>query len=113
ADDQVKVRGHRIEPGEIEAALLALDGITAAAVVAVPDAHGHTRLAAYVVPAPGAPRPVPAELRAALRRVLPDAWVPSSFTALDALPLTTSGKLDRRALPAPETPATEREFVAP
>ncbi|MFJ3644674.1 non-ribosomal peptide synthase/polyketide synthase [Streptomyces murinus] len=113
ADDQVKVRGHRIEPGEIEAALLALDGITAAAVVAVPDAHGHTRLAAYIVPASGAPRPVPAELRADLRRVLPDAWVPSSFTALDALPLTTSGKLDRRALPAPETPAAEREFVAP
>ncbi|MGM9334861.1 non-ribosomal peptide synthase/polyketide synthase [Streptomyces murinus] len=113
ADDQVKVRGHRIEPGEIEAALLALDGITAAAVVAVPDAHGHTRLAAYVVPASGAPRPVPADLRADLRRVLPDAWVPSSFTALDALPLTTSGKLDRRALPAPETPEAEREFVAP
>ncbi|MFH8336565.1 non-ribosomal peptide synthase/polyketide synthase [Streptomyces sp. AM6-12] len=113
ADDQVKVRGHRIEPGEIEAALLALDGIAAAAVVAAPDAHGHTRLAAYVVPAPGAPRPAPAELRAALRRVLPDAWVPSSFTALAALPLTTSGKLDRRALPAPETLETEREFVAP
>ncbi|WP_030344683.1 non-ribosomal peptide synthase/polyketide synthase [Streptomyces sp. NRRL S-1022] len=113
ADDQIKVRGHRIEPGEIEAALLALPGITAAAVVAVPDAHGHTRLAAYVVPAPGAPRPAPADLRAALRRVLPDALVPSSFTPLDSLPLTTSGKLDRRALPAPETPAREREFVAP
>ncbi|MEU3522502.1 non-ribosomal peptide synthase/polyketide synthase [Streptomyces sp. NPDC038707] len=113
ADDQVKVRGHRIEPGEIEAALLALDGIAAAAVVAVPDPHGHTRLAAYVVPAPGAPRPAPADLRAALRRVLPEALVPSSFTPLDALPLTTSGKLDRRALPAPENPVREREFTAP
>ncbi|WP_225825822.1 non-ribosomal peptide synthase/polyketide synthase [Streptomyces naphthomycinicus] len=113
ADDQVKVRGHRIEPGEIEAALLALAGITAAAVVAAPDAHGHTRLAAYVVPAPGAPRPAPAELRAELRRVLPDPLVPSSFTALAALPLTTSGKLDRRALPAPENAVEEREFVAP
>ncbi|MFF8726760.1 non-ribosomal peptide synthase/polyketide synthase [Streptomyces sp. NPDC015171] len=115
ADDQVKVRGHRIEPGEIEAALLALDGIAAAAVVAAPDAHGHTRLAAYVVPAPGAPRPAPAELRAALRRVLPDPLVPSSFTALAALPLTTSGKLDRRALPAPDLEGgdREREFTAP
>ncbi|MFE3634312.1 non-ribosomal peptide synthase/polyketide synthase [Streptomyces sp. NPDC059168] len=113
ADDQVKVRGHRIEPGEIEAALLAVPAIAAAAVVAVPDRQGHTRLAAYVVPAPGAPRPVPADLRAALRQGLPDALVPSSFTALDALPLTTSGKLDRRALPAPENPAQEREFVAP
>ncbi|MCZ0206372.1 phosphopantetheine-binding protein, partial [Streptomyces sp. UMAF16] len=113
ADDQVKVRGHRIEPGEIEAALLALDGIAAAAVVAVPDPHGHTRLAAYVVPAPGAPRPAPADLRAALRRVLPEALVPSSFTPLQALPLTTSGKLDRRALPAPEHALQEREFTAP
>ncbi|MDO0924515.1 non-ribosomal peptide synthase/polyketide synthase [Streptomyces sp. TG1A-8] len=115
ADDQVKVRGHRIEPGEIEAALLDLPEVGAAAVVALPDAHGHTRLAAYTVPAPGAPRPVPAELRAALRRVLPDHMVPSSFTALDALPLTTSGKLDRRALPAPdlEGDGEQREFVAP
>ncbi|MEU5579215.1 non-ribosomal peptide synthase/polyketide synthase [Streptomyces huasconensis] len=113
ADDQVKVRGHRIEPGEIEAALLALPAVAAAAVVALPDAHGHTRLAAYVVPAPGATRPAPADLRAALREVLPDALVPSSFTSLDALPLTTSGKLDRRALPAPENTAEEREFVAP
>ncbi|MGW2952503.1 non-ribosomal peptide synthase/polyketide synthase, partial [Streptomyces eurythermus] len=113
ADDQVKVRGHRIEPGEIEAALLALDGIAGAAVVAVPDPHGHTRLAAYVVPAPGAPRPAPADLRAALRRVLPEALVPSSFTPLEALPLTTSGKLDRRALPAPEHGVEEREFTAP
>ncbi|MGV9907765.1 amino acid adenylation domain-containing protein, partial [Streptomyces sp. NPDC003388] len=113
ADDQVKVRGHRIEPGEVEAALLAVPGVAAAAVLAVPDPHGHNRLAAYVVPAPGAPRPAPADLRAALRQVLPDALVPSSFTALDALPLTTSGKLDRRALPAPENTAEEREFVAP
>ncbi|MEU1707404.1 non-ribosomal peptide synthase/polyketide synthase [Streptomyces sp. NPDC005706] len=113
ADDQVKVRGHRIEPGEIEAALLAVPGVAAAAVAAVPDPHGHSRLAAYVVPAPGAPLPAPADLRAALRQVLPDALVPSSFTALDELPLTTSGKLDRRALPAPENTADEREFVAP
>ncbi|WP_239571871.1 non-ribosomal peptide synthetase, partial [Streptomyces sp. G44] len=72
-----------------------------------------TRLAAYVVPAPGASRPAPADLRAALREALPDALVPSSFTSLDALPLTTSGKLDRRALPMPENTAEERESVAP
>ncbi|MES4891873.1 non-ribosomal peptide synthase/polyketide synthase [Streptomyces sp. NPDC096012] len=115
ADDQVKVRGHRIEPGEIEAALLDLPEVAAAAVAAVTDPHGHTRLAGYVVPASGAPRPAPADLRAALRRVLPDHMVPSSFTALAALPLTTSGKLDRRALPAPDPEGAEREgeFTAP
>ncbi|MFF2073696.1 non-ribosomal peptide synthase/polyketide synthase [Kitasatospora sp. NPDC058162] len=112
ADDQVKVRGHRIEPGEIEAALLDLPGVAAAAVAAPADRHGHLRLAAYLVFAEGAARPA-AELRAALRRTLPDHLVPSSFTTLAALPLTTSGKLDRRALPAPEVGATEREFVAP
>ncbi|MFD7712520.1 amino acid adenylation domain-containing protein, partial [Streptomyces sp. NPDC059786] len=115
ADDQVKVRGHRIEPGEIEAALLDLPDIGAAAVVALPDAHGHLRLAAYLVPATGAEPPAAAELRAACRRVLPDHMVPSSFTVLAALPMTTSGKLDRRALPAPDLEAAprEREFVAP
>ncbi|WP_225446983.1 non-ribosomal peptide synthetase [Streptacidiphilus sp. PB12-B1b] len=115
ADDQVKVRGHRIEPGEVEAALLELPEVGAAAVVAAADAHGHTRLAAYVVPAAPGSAPSGAELRAALRRVLPDHLVPSSFTALDALPLTASGKLDRRALPAPdpEGDGRQREFVAP
>ncbi|MFD0305959.1 non-ribosomal peptide synthase/polyketide synthase [Streptomyces sp. NPDC127119] len=115
ADDQVKVRGHRIEPGEIEAALLDLPDLTGAAVVALPDTQGHLRLAAYVVAAPDAEPPTAAHLRAACGRVLPDHMVPSSFTVLDALPLTTSGKLDRRSLPAPdlETAPREREFVAP
>ncbi|WP_151772315.1 non-ribosomal peptide synthase/polyketide synthase [Streptomyces abyssomicinicus] len=114
ADDQVKVRGHRIEPGEIEAALLDLPELTAAAVVAAADAHGHTRLAAYVVPAASAAAPAGSALRDALSRVLPGHMVPSSFTVLDALPLTTSGKLDRRALPAPDPGAgREREHVAP
>ncbi|WP_448321315.1 AMP-binding protein, partial [Streptomyces sp. CO7] len=114
-DDQVKVRGHRIEPGEIEAALLALPELTAAAVVAATDERGHTRLAAYVVPAPSATAPGGPALREALRRVLPEHMVPSSFTALDALPLTTSGKLDKRALPAPDFGAVRdgREHVAP
>ncbi|WP_316528802.1 non-ribosomal peptide synthase/polyketide synthase [Kitasatospora brasiliensis] len=112
ADDQVKVRGHRIEPGEVEAALLDLPEVAAAAVLAVPDAHGQNRLAAYLAFAEGAALPA-AELRAALRRVLPDHLVPSSFTVLGALPLSTSGKLDRRALPAPEVDLREGEFVAP
>ncbi|MCK7622568.1 non-ribosomal peptide synthase/polyketide synthase [Streptomyces sp. RS10V-4] len=115
ADDQVKIRGHRIEPGEVEAALTALPDVAGAAVTAVPDAHGHARLAAYVVPAAGAARPAPAALREALRRTLPGHLVPTAYVVLDALPLTASGKLDRRALPAPDLEADrdEREFTAP
>ncbi|BDH12172.1 non-ribosomal peptide synthase/polyketide synthase [Streptomyces hygroscopicus] len=115
ADDQVKIRGHRIEPGEVEAALTALPAVTEAAVVAVADERGHARLAAYLVPAAGTGRPAASELRAALQRTLPGHMVPAAFVVLDALPLTTSGKLDRRALPAPDLEAAprEREFVAP
>ncbi|MFD8251186.1 non-ribosomal peptide synthase/polyketide synthase [Streptomyces werraensis] len=115
ADDQVKVRGHRIEPGEVEAALTDLPEVAAAAVVAVTDPHGHVRLAAHLVPADPDARPVPGEVRTALRRTLPDHMVPSSFTVLDALPMTVSGKVDRRALPAPDLEGAEREreFVAP
>ncbi|MFJ3335011.1 non-ribosomal peptide synthase/polyketide synthase [Streptomyces sp. NPDC086766] len=115
ADDQVKVRGHRIEPGEVEAALTDLPAVAAAAVVAVTDPQGHTRLAAYLVPADRGTRLDAAEVRSACRRVLPDHMVPSSFTVLDALPTTVSGKVDRRALPAPDLDGGEREkeFVAP
>ncbi|WP_260636943.1 non-ribosomal peptide synthase/polyketide synthase [Streptomyces angustmyceticus] len=115
ADDQVKIRGHRIEPGEVEAALLDLPGVAGAAVVAVAGEGGHARLAAYVVPAAQAGPPAASDLRAALRRTLPGHMVPAAFVVLDALPLNTSGKLDRRALPAPDLDAAprEREFVAP
>uniref|UniRef100_UPI000E3DC141 non-ribosomal peptide synthetase n=1 Tax=Streptomyces triticisoli TaxID=2182797 RepID=UPI000E3DC141 len=115
ADDQVKVRGHRIEPGEVEAALTDLPDVAAAAVVAVTDPQGHTRLAAYLVPADRDAHLAPGDVRAACRRVLPDHMVPSSFTVLDALPTTVSGKVDRRALPAPDLGGGERgkEFVAP
>ncbi|MGW7486404.1 non-ribosomal peptide synthase/polyketide synthase [Streptomyces sp. NPDC054786] len=115
ADDQVKIRGHRIEPGEVEAALLALPAVAEAAVLAVADERGHARLAAYLVPAAGTGHPAASELRAALQRTLPGHMVPAAFVVLDALPLTTSGKLDRRALPAPDLDAAprEREFVAP
>ena len=101
ADDQVKIRGFRIEPGEVEAVLAAQPGVAAAAVAVREDQPGDRRLAGYVVPAGGAVLD-PAVLRAAAGRVLPGYMVPAAVVVLDALPLTGNGKLDRRALPAPE-----------
>jgi amino acid adenylation domain-containing protein len=97
-DHQVKIRGVRIELGEIEAALTALPGAREAAVAVRGD-----RLIAYVV----GDLPEPPELRRALRERLPDAMVPAAFVKLAALPLTSNGKVDRRALPAPELMRTE------
>ncbi|MEU9835857.1 amino acid adenylation domain-containing protein [Streptosporangium sp. NPDC048047] len=101
-DGQVKLRGLRIEPGEIEAALRAQPGVDDAAVVVREDRPGDRRLVAYVVGEPPD--------RAALKRVLPDYMVPSATVAVEALPLTPNGKLDRRALPAP---AAGRDDGAP
>ncbi len=105
-DDQVKIRGFRIEPGEVEAALRQHPGVRDCAVVARMD-DGEARLAAYVVGEAAAD-----ELNAHLRQSLPEYMVPSAFVALDALPLTPSGKLDRNRLPAPEYRAAA-QYVAP
>ena len=98
-DHQVKVRGFRIELGELEAALLALPGVEEAAAAVREDLPGDRRIVAYV--AGEAPLPA-AELREELRRRLPGHMVPAHFVRLFALPRTQNGKLDRRALPAPE-----------
>ncbi|HEU0298193.1 MAG TPA: amino acid adenylation domain-containing protein, partial [Longimicrobium sp.] len=98
-DHQVKLRGFRIETGEIELALLAHPAVSQAAVV-LRGEHGG-RLAAYVAVSAGSPAPDAAELREHLRARVPDYMVPSVFVTMDALPLSPNGKVDRRALPDP------------
>jgi amino acid adenylation domain-containing protein len=102
ADHQVKIRGFRIEPGEIESRLAHHPAVRDAAVLALSGAEGgDRRLVAYVAPAEGREIAVQ-ELRAFLRETLPEYMVPGEWVALAALPLTPSGKIDRRALPAPD-----------
>jgi len=103
-DDQVKVRGHRIEPGEIEAAALTVSGVERCAVVLRDE-----RLVAYLVGTAET-----AEVRRALQAQLPEYMVPSAYVVIDELPLTPNGKLDKNALPAPALTRDEREeYVAP
>ncbi len=111
-DFQVKLRGFRIELGEIEAALLALPGVAEAAVLLRDDLPGGRALAAYVVARDEGLLSTEA-LRAALRERLPDHMVPAWLTLLDALPLTTAGKVDRRALARLEGPRREGAAAAP
>jgi acyl carrier protein len=101
ADDQINLHGHRVEPGEIEAALRTRPGVREAAVVLRDDLPGPPRLVAY---ATGEGAADEAGLWAALRRGLPGHLVPSALVVLDALPLTAHGKLDRTALPPPAEP---------
>ncbi len=97
-DGQVKIRGFRIEPGEVEAALSRHPGVAEVVVAAREEVGGHRRLFAYVVPT--AQPPDTATLRSYLKEKLPGYMVPSGFVFLEALPLTASGKIDRRALAA-------------
>jgi amino acid adenylation domain-containing protein len=98
ADDQVKIRGFRIELGEVEAALGECPHVREAAVIAREDVPGDKRLVGYFVPRNGA---ADAEVKSFLRERLPQYMLPSALVALDALPLTANGKVDRKALPAP------------
>ena len=113
-DNQVKLRGFRVELGEVEASLCEHPAIQAAATVVREDPAGDQRLVAYVVLQPGSPARTE-ELRTFLRSKLPDYMLPARFEFLDTLPLTLNGKIDRRALPAPTTERLENElsYVAP
>src|SRR5258706_1529593 len=111
ADTQVKLRGFRIELGEIEAALMSHGSVAQAVVVARPESGGEKRLVGYVVPVDGVTPD--SDLRAHLKRTLPDYMVPQAFVILEQLPLSANGKLDRKALPAPDAPRAGQDYVAP
>ncbi|HKY31334.1 MAG TPA: amino acid adenylation domain-containing protein [Candidatus Polarisedimenticolia bacterium] len=112
-DHQMKIRGHRIEPGEIERALLHLPGV-AGAVAAARGEGDARRLVAYVVPAGEGLPASEQEMRAALRRTLPEPMVPAAIVTLPAFPLGPNGKLDRGALPEPGAARSrEEEHVPP
>ena len=113
-DHQVKIRGFRIELGEVEAVLGRHPAVREVVVIVREDSPGDRRLVAYLVPQPGQ-APGISELHGYLKKKLPDNMVPSAFVLMEALPLSPNGKIDRRALPAPDVtrPELEAPFVAP
>jgi non-ribosomal peptide synthase protein (TIGR01720 family) len=117
ADDQVKLRGLRIEPAEVEAVIAALPEVSSCAVVVREDRPGDRRLVAYVVPQPAGAGPGqrldPDRLREQAAQVLPAALIPAAFVMLDKLPVTVNGKLDRPALPAPAYHGGDRAARSP
>ena len=114
-DHQVKIRGFRVELGEIESVLAEHPGLRDVAVCAREDRPGDRRLVAYLVPKEGVVAPGAGELRSFLQQKLPDYMLPAAFVTLEALPLLPNGKLDRRALPAPDQvrPDLDQAYVAP
>ncbi|HEX8536653.1 MAG TPA: condensation domain-containing protein, partial [Cystobacter sp.] len=114
-DDQVKVRGFRIELGEIETAVAQHPAVREVVVVPRDDGTGEKQLVAYLVAREGAEVPAVGELRSRLREQIPEYMVPAAFVFMDAIPLTSNGKVNRRALPAPERlrPSLREGYVEP
>ncbi|MFL6257618.1 MAG: amino acid adenylation domain-containing protein, partial [Pyrinomonadaceae bacterium] len=114
-DEQIKIRGYRVEPGEVDAALSQHPRVRASVTVVRTDVQGEHRLVAYVVCDAGEAAPDAAALRDFLKATLPDYMLPASFVELQRLPLTPNGKVDRRALPPPkeEAQARAQAFIAP
>ncbi|MCF4968894.1 non-ribosomal peptide synthetase [Nostoc sp. CMAA1605] len=111
-DSQVKIRGFRIELGEVEAALSQFEGVEGCCVIVREDTRGDKRLVAYLVAHQNC-APTVSELRQFLKANLPEYMVPSAFVIMESLPLTPSGKVDRRALPAPAQSTTSNTYLAP
>ncbi|TDF41789.1 amino acid adenylation domain-containing protein [Alteromonadaceae bacterium M269] len=111
-DEQVKIRGNRVEPGEIEALLQEHEAVSDVIVVVREDQLQEKRLAAYFVANEGKDITI-SELRAYLRPILPSYMIPADFVKLDALPLNINGKVDKKALPEPDFSTRESTYVAP
>ena len=112
-DQQIKIRGFRVEPGEVQHALNALSDTKQSLVVDGLDARGDTTLFAYIVMAGGIEMPSSEELRGQLRYELPEYMIPAAFIELSAIPLTPNGKIDKKALPDPLAAMADREFIEP